>query len=107
LDARALALGAGAVLVDATRELIVKAWWMLEQTLVEWGIDPRAHQKKEIDKKDGDEDEASDKDMRFEAHHGFVARQVRGWDMFVLVVTFVGVFGHAHKLTSQIRGCDG
>jgi hypothetical protein len=41
--------------------------------------------------------------VRPEAHHGFVAGKIGGWDVFVLVVAFVCVFGHAHKLTSQIR----
>jgi hypothetical protein len=66
-------------------------------------IDTRAYQKKEIDKQDGYEDEATDEDVRPEAHHGFVAWKIRRWDVFVLVVAFVAVFGHAHKLTSQIR----
>jgi hypothetical protein len=70
------------------------------------GIDAGAHQKKEIDKKDRDEDEASDEDVWLEAHHGFVAGKIRRWEVLVLVIAFVGVFGHAHKLTSQMRGCD-
>jgi hypothetical protein len=32
-----------------------------------------------------------------------VAGKIRRWDVLVLVVAFVAVFGHAHKLTSQIR----
>jgi hypothetical protein len=36
-----------------------------------------------------------------------VAGKIRRWDVFVLVVVlvvaFVAVFWHAHKLTSQIR----
>jgi hypothetical protein len=67
------------------------------------GIDTGAHQKKEIDEQNCDEDEATDEDVRPEAHHGSVAGKIRRWDVFVLVVAFVAVFGHAHKLTSQIR----
>jgi hypothetical protein len=32
-----------------------------------------------------------------------VAGKIGRRDVFVLVVAFVCVFGHAHKLTSQIR----
>jgi hypothetical protein len=64
-----------------------------------WGIDAGAHQEKQIDKKDGDEDEAADEDVWSEAHHGFVARKVRRRD----VVGFVIAFVHAHKLTSPMR----
>jgi hypothetical protein len=67
------------------------------------GIDTRAYQKKEIDEQDGYEDKATDEDVRPEAHHGSVAGKIRRWDVFVLVVAFVAVFGHAHKLTSQIH----
>jgi len=67
------------------------------------GIDTRAYKKKEIDEQDCDEDEATDEDVRPEAHHGSVAGKIRRWDVFVLVVAFVAVFRHAHKLTSQIR----
>jgi hypothetical protein len=35
-----------------------------------------------------------------------VAGKIRRWEVLVLVIAFVGVFGHAHKLTSQMRGCD-
>ena len=63
------------------------------------GIDAGAHQKKEIDQQDCDEDEAADEDVGFEAHHGFVAGKIRRWNVFVLVVALVLVFGHAHKLT--------
>jgi hypothetical protein len=67
------------------------------------GVDAGANQKKEIDEQDCDEDETADEDVGSEAHHGFVAGKVRGWDVFVLVVAFVVMFGHAHKLTLQIR----
>jgi hypothetical protein len=68
------------------------------------GIDAGAHQEKEIDEQDCDEDEAADEDVGPEAHDRFVARKVWRRDMFVLVVAFVVVFGHADKLTSQTRG---
>jgi hypothetical protein len=68
------------------------------------GIDAGTNQKKEIDKQDRDEDEAADEDVGSEAHNGFVAGKIRGWDVFVLVAAFVGVFGHGHKLTLQMRG---
>jgi hypothetical protein len=38
-----------------------------------------------------------------EAHHSFVAGKIRRRDVFVLVIAFVLVFGHAHKLTLQMR----
>jgi hypothetical protein len=69
-----------------------------------WRIDAGTHQEKKVHDKDDDEDEASDEDVGPEAHHGFVAGKVRRWDVFVLVVAFVVVFGHAHKLTLQMRG---
>lgn len=59
------------------------------------------HQKKQIDEKDGDEDEAADEDVRSESHHGFVFGKVGGWDVFVLMVAFVVGFVHADKLTLQ------
>jgi hypothetical protein len=68
------------------------------------GIDARPHQKKEIDKKDRDENEAANEDVGLEAHHGFAAEKIRRRDVFVLVVALVVVFGHADKLTSQMRG---
>src|SRR2546429_4396193 len=69
-----------------------------------WGINSGAHQQKQIDEQDRDEDQAADEDVGPEAHHGFVLGKVRGWDVFVRVVAFV-VFGHAHKLTLPMRGC--
>jgi hypothetical protein len=68
------------------------------------GIDAGAHQEKEIDEQDCDEDEAADEDVRPEAHDGFVAGKVWRRDVFVLVIAFVVMFGHADKLTSQMRG---
>jgi hypothetical protein len=67
------------------------------------GVDTGTHQEKQIHEKDDDQDEAADEDVWSEAHHGFVAGKVRRWDVFVLVVAFVFVFGHAHKLTSRMR----
>src|SRR5262249_25072526 len=64
-------------------------------------LDAGADEKKEIDKKNCDEDEAADEDVGFEAHHGLVAGKVRRRNVFVLVVAFVMMFGHAHKLTLQ------
>ena len=69
------------------------------------GIDAGTHQEKQVHEKDDDKDEATDEDVRPKAHYGFVAGKVRRWDVFVLVVAFVGMFGHAHKLTSQMQGC--
>ena len=63
-------------------------------------VNAGAHQEKQIDEKDCDKDEAADEDVRSESHHGFVLWEVGGRNVFVLVVAFVMVFGHAHKLTS-------
>jgi hypothetical protein len=68
-----------------------------------WGVDAGAHQQKQVDEKDGDENEAADEDVRFESEHGFVAGKVGGRDVFVLVVAFVVVFVHADQLTWQTR----
>ena len=74
------------------------------------GIDAGAHQKQKIEKQDDDQDEAADEDVGPEAHHGFVAGKIRGRDVIVLMAVialmaaFVLVFGHAHKLTSPMRG---
>jgi hypothetical protein len=56
-----------------------------------------AHQEKEIDEQNRDEDEAADEDVGPETHHGFVAGKIGRWDVFVLAVAFVMVFGHADK----------
>src|SRR5271170_979569 len=69
-----------------------------------WRVNAWANQQKQIDEKDGYEDKAADKDVRPESHHSFVFGKVRGRDVFVLVVAFVIVFGHAHSL---LRRCSG
>jgi hypothetical protein len=66
------------------------------------GIDAWTHQKKQIHKKDDDEDEAADEDVRPEPHHGLVSGKIGRRDVFVLVVAFVVMFVHAHKLTLQM-----
>ena len=76
---------------------------MLEQALAELESRSGAHEKKQIDEKDCDEDEAADEDVGPESHHGFVPGKVGRRDVFVLVVAFVVVFVHADKLTSQMR----
>jgi hypothetical protein len=68
-----------------------------------WGVYAGAHQQKQVDEKDGDEDEAADEDVWPEAEHGFVAGKIGGRDVFVLVVAFVVVFVHADQLTLRIR----
>jgi hypothetical protein len=72
-----------------------------------WRVDAGADQQEQIDKKDGDEHEAADEDVGTESEDGFVFGKVRGWDVFVLVVAFVVVFGHADQLTLQnaAKGC--
>jgi hypothetical protein len=67
-----------------------------------WRIDPGTHQEKEIDEKDGDEDEASNEDVRPKTHHRFVLREIRGRDVIGLVLAVV--FVHAHQLTLQSDG---
>ncbi len=56
--------------------------------------DAGAHQKKQIDEEDGDQDEAADEDVRPESEYGFVAGKVGRGDVVVLVFVFV----HADKL---------
>jgi hypothetical protein len=58
-------------------------------------VDAGAHQQKKIDEENGDENEAADEDVRAESHDGFMPGKVRRWDVAVLVVAFVIVFGHA------------
>jgi hypothetical protein len=64
-----------------------------------WGIDTGAHEEKQIDEQDGDEDEAADEDVGTESEHCFMARKVGGRDVVVLVIAFVIMFVHAHQLT--------
>src|SRR5580704_5882324 len=78
---------------------VVRGWSRLRGRRV----DARAHEEKQIDEKNGDEDEAADPDVGPESHDGFVLGKIRGWDVFVLVVAFMVMFGHAHKLTLQMR----
>jgi hypothetical protein len=66
-----------------------------------WGVDAGAHQQKQVNEKDGNENEAADEDVWFKSEHGFVTGKVRGRDVFVSVIAFVVVFVHADQLTSQ------
>ena len=63
-------------------------------------VDARAYQQKQIHDEDRDENKAADEDVGTESHDGFVFWEDRGRDVFVLVVAFVMMFGHADKLTS-------
>lgn len=66
-------------------------------------VDAGTDQKKEIDKQNCDENEAADEDVGPETHHGLVAGKVGRWDVVVLVVAFVVMFGHAQQHTLQVQ----
>jgi hypothetical protein len=72
-----------------------RVWWG-------WGIDARAYQQKQIDEQDGDENEATDEDVRPESEHCLVLGKVRRWDVLVLMVAFVVMFVHADKLSWKL-----
>jgi hypothetical protein len=76
---------------------VARCWRRLWRS---WGIDAGTYQEKQVHEKDDDEDEATDEDVGPESHHGFVPGKVGRRDM-VMLVAFVAMFGHAHKLTLQ------
>jgi hypothetical protein len=76
--------------------LVVRGWSIL---LGSRRIDSGTHKQKQIDDEDRDENEAADEDVGAKSHDRFVFGEIGGWDVVVLVVAFVMVFGHADKLT--------
>ena len=67
-------------------------------------IDAGTHKEKQIDEKDGDEDEAADEDVGAKSHDRFVFGEIGRRDVVLLVIAFVMVFGHADKLTWARQG---
>jgi len=62
--------------------------------------DRGAHEQKEIEEEDCNEDETADEDVRTESHVGLVLGKVRGRDVTVLVIALVIM--HAYQLRRKI-----
>jgi hypothetical protein len=64
-------------------------------------IDAGTHKEEQVDEKDGDEDKATDEDVRAESHDGLVFGKVRRRDVVMFVVAFVVMLVHANQLTGK------